>query len=1833
MYRHVLPLLLLFAIPFYSYAQQEPAILCGQKNITDQLLRDLPLVKQTHERTEKQLQDFNSALRSGKARMQRTTAVVTLPVVVHVIHNNGIENISDAQVQAGIQHLNEAFANTGYYDPADGVNTQIQFCFAQRDPQGNATNGITRNLSPYTVMGGADFYTDDQNVKNLNRWNPSCYINIWLVRSIPGSVAGYATLPSAHGLNMDGLVVEASFFGDSHAGSTVTVHEMGHYLGLYHTFEGACKNDDCAVDGDRVCDTPPDQSTASANCATGMNSCSTDNLSGFSTDVKDLVEDYMDYGNLRCMKVFTQGQADRMNWHIQNVRSSLLTCKSCQSPCPSPIMAGFTPSATNVTAGIRISFNNTSVNAAGYQWYVNHVQQATTTQFSYTFPAAGTYTVKLRALSNNALCNTEEKTVTITVSCPAKAAFTPSVVTAPPNTSISFTNGSNGATSYSWYIDDVLQATTPDLTHTFGSAGFYTVKLIAAAGTCRDSITQLIRIKDACNEYVFRKSYGGTGVDVAHDVQPTADGAFILAGSTTSYTTSAEAFLLKLDNQGNVTWLHYFGGTGADLFKKVIVTADGGFLAVGQTKSFGYTSGAVMVVKTDASGVEQWHNYYGEQSTNGEIGNGVTATADGGYAIAGTQNASSTFAANMLVLKINAAGTLQWSKVYGTTGIDHATDIITDNGALIVAGYTANGTAFQDGVLMKLDAAGTLQWTKMYDIGYQHSFMGTQIYRQSNHYLVTMPTYNDNTLTNGRRLYACKIDLQGNLQSVVVAGSGNTPNNTNEQAIPLPDGGMMTVQVAPSNVNSGLLFMKTDASGNFEWGKRHIDPALQESKALRQTLDGGFITVGSINTGGNTDIYVVKTDALANIPGCLVTPGASGHPLNYFSTTSLNWTTARTASFAPAAGAALLTGQTTPPVRTICSYNSPCTEPDACTQHSSFRKTYATAGDEVTKDIAPLLDGNYILAGEMTAPGRTDKDAVLIKINIYGDTLWTKRYGGQGDDAFTRVKQLSDGNIVAVGYSRSFGTPQSAVYAVKIDNNGTLIFYNTVGGNSPNGDIAYDMAEERSGHVLITGVYNAGPASDMFVAEMGISGWGSYMFVFDNGGEEAGTGITSINDSVMITGYMSAPQYRDAFLVKWNTTFRQMIWSRKFDRQQGNDAFGHIYKTNNGFLVNNSYSTDFSNNGYKHGVVQLDKEGNITQAWTNNTTTVHDGPHALTRTIDGGFALAESANNATGDVYLYQFDGNGNRRMGKQFTQPGLKSLHQLVQHDDGSFLLAGTASTTATATDMFVIKTDIAGNTVRCATDSSNATLVSAPMTMQPFTWGNIADKANFPFATTSAAQWTAPVATTALCNYAPCEVPDTCVTYPCDSIYITGRDTSCVQRTGSQVYTARRNAHCAGRVTWTIDPTYIIPIATTDSTIELRFRKAGTIPLYAEIFNDCRIIRDSIKVRVFESPTSVNLGPDRQLCQVSTTVLRAGAGFRSYRWQDGSADSTFTAYSTGTYHVAAYDYCGNEYRDTIVISQAPAVAFDLGADLPLCNGDTIAVTAPAGFTNYRWSTGYKVTTTYGQTIRVYTDVDTLYSVTAEKSPGCLVTDTIRVSMKQTPAIRLGQDAGLCPGATLTLDAGVGYDSYLWNTQATTQQITVQAAGTYAIAARYANGCYARDTLVVSKAFEPTNILADTATFCDFTNATLTPVVTDVFTDYRWSNNTTTRVTRIDSPGQYWLQVTNGDGCTGSDTILVSKRDCVNKFYMPNAFTPNNDQRNDVFKPVVNGQLLQYRLTIFSRWGEKIFETTHVAQGWRGDWKGRLLDTGSYVWICTYQFADSGQPVQTTKGFVTLVR
>ncbi|MBK8949373.1 MAG: hypothetical protein IPM68_11105 [Flavobacteriales bacterium] len=288
--------------------------------------------------------------------------LLTLPVVVHVIHRNGPENVADSVVQLALEQANARLQNATPYDDATGHVSDIQLCLATVDPFGLPTTGITRQESPRTVHSSFD----QLDVKATVRWDPLRYLNVWLVDSVtdPG-IDGYSSFPSDMGTAVDGIVMEARHL----LNNALLVHELGHYLGLFHTFQGLCLNLNCQLNGDRICDTPPDWSNwfscGDPGCTTETQD--TTGLSPFTGDVPEL-PNYMDYTT--CPLSFSQGQVDRMRDVLIAVRAALLEGYGCGAgPSGAAPVASCVIDSSECTG--RVTFTSTSVGADVLQWDVD----------------------------------------------------------------------------------------------------------------------------------------------------------------------------------------------------------------------------------------------------------------------------------------------------------------------------------------------------------------------------------------------------------------------------------------------------------------------------------------------------------------------------------------------------------------------------------------------------------------------------------------------------------------------------------------------------------------------------------------------------------------------------------------------------------------------------------------------------------------------------------------------------------------------------------------------------------------------------------------------------------------------------------------------------------------------------------------------------------------------------------------------------------------------------------------------------------------------------------------------------------------------------------------------------------------------------------------------------------------------------------------------------------------------------------------------------------------------------------------------------------------------
>ncbi|NNE28400.1 MAG: T9SS type A sorting domain-containing protein [Saprospiraceae bacterium] len=333
---------------------QEP---CATHSYTQKWLSEDPTRVMEIESLEKQIQKL-----SREGANNRFATII--PVVVHVIHkgeNIGVgTNVSDARIDSQIEILNEDFqrmnGDAGETPSAFAplaANVGVQFCLANIDASGHPTDGITRHF--YSAIPNADFI--ESSIKPNTTWNPDKYLNIWVLDHPTGNVLGYAYLPTTTmvGSNRDGVVIDYlrfGYIGPTNRGRTCT-HEVGHYLGLNHTWGSNNSSGPIGCNSDDGIDDTPNSDAPYYNCPNSGWSCGTD----------DMHMNFMDYTDDHCMNLFTTGQANVMQGILNGIRSELITgnLTGCSGDCKlleeEQVDHGFEPSQNNAEWTI-INANN-----------------------------------------------------------------------------------------------------------------------------------------------------------------------------------------------------------------------------------------------------------------------------------------------------------------------------------------------------------------------------------------------------------------------------------------------------------------------------------------------------------------------------------------------------------------------------------------------------------------------------------------------------------------------------------------------------------------------------------------------------------------------------------------------------------------------------------------------------------------------------------------------------------------------------------------------------------------------------------------------------------------------------------------------------------------------------------------------------------------------------------------------------------------------------------------------------------------------------------------------------------------------------------------------------------------------------------------------------------------------------------------------------------------------------------------------------------------------------------------------------------------------------------
>ena len=499
-------------LPYLANAQRN----CGTMEHHQQLLQQDPAMQSRMSEIEAHTRDFER--QHGHEKV--TGIVYTIPVVVHVVYNGSVQNISDAQVLSQIDVLNKDFRllnpdNVNVPSIFAGLKSdvEINFCMAQRDPNGQPTNGITRTPTTVTSFGTNNSVKSSAS-GGKDAWNTSQYLNMW-VCNIGGGILGYAQFPGG-AASTDGVVMDYRYFGLSgsanapfNLGRTAT-HEVGHWLNLRHIWG------DATCGSDQVTDTPT-HNAANYGCpgAGHLSTCT-------GTPV-EMWMNYMDYSDDACMYMFSAGQTTRMRalFATGGARVSLLSSLGCSPPST---VCG-TPTGLNATS---ITNTSTTLNWTAVSGATSYsVQYRPSSGTTFTTVTSSTNSFNLTGLTLGTSYVYQVSATCSGGSSPysAQASFTTTGGTCGTPTGISSSNVTSTGATISWAT--VSGATSYNVRYKTSAATTYTTVSSSTTSTTLSGLT-------ASTAYVYNVQAVCSGTTGAWS----AEGTFSTTAATVTYCAS-----------------------------------------------------------------------------------------------------------------------------------------------------------------------------------------------------------------------------------------------------------------------------------------------------------------------------------------------------------------------------------------------------------------------------------------------------------------------------------------------------------------------------------------------------------------------------------------------------------------------------------------------------------------------------------------------------------------------------------------------------------------------------------------------------------------------------------------------------------------------------------------------------------------------------------------------------------------------------------------------------------------------------------------------------------------------------------------------------------------------------------------------------------------------------------------------------------------------------------------------------------------------------------------------------------------------------------------------
>lgn len=366
------------------------------------------------------------------------------------------------------------------------------------------------------------------------------------------------------------------------------------------------------------------------------------------------------------------------------------------------------------------------------------------------------------------------------------------------------------------------------------------------------------------------------------------------------------------------------------------------------------------------------------------------------------------------------------------------------------------------------------------------------------------------------------------------------------------------------------------------------------------------------------------------------------------------------------------------------------------------------------------------------------------------------------------------------------------------------------------------------------------------------------------------------------------------------------------------------------------------------------------------------------------------------------------------------------------------------------------------------------------------------------------------------------------------------------------------------------------------------------------------------------VHLGNDTSFCPGGSVTLNAGSAGSTYQWQDNSTNPTYAVTAQGTYSVTVTDNNGCTASDTVNVTLLNPSSFSLGNDTTYCGNFNRVLSTGSATT--QWSTGVTASQITVSTAGTYWAYD---------SNACYVArDTIVIAQLAAPTFSLPNDTSLCAGDSVQLSI-TAPGNIIWSNSSTASFIWASTPGVYWAQVTNAQGCARTDSIVITQdQIALLNLGADT-TFCSSSGFVLRPGIAGA--QYVWNDNSTDSFYVVMQSGSYSVTATNGCG-SATDNINITYLPNGCQLAIPTAFSPNGDGKNDLFRAISYCVVPKFTMRVYNRWGELVFETNDITEGWNGVFRNTQQPMGVFVYYIEY-FNSCSQKKETVAGNVTLLR